>query len=311
MHKIYGFTAMLTATMLWGFAFSAQSKGMDYTGPALFNTLRSATGFIALLILCTIIEVWRKTSASGDTAASNLSSGKYLIPGGILCGIALGIASNLQQMGLEFTTVGKTGFLTALYIIIVPVLGIFFKRRTSSSLWIAVLLALSGTYLLCGGTDRIGKGEILVIAASCVYSIHIMLIDHYINKCDCLKMSCLQFATASVISLILTIILGEAWILSKIYTAVPFILFCGIGSGAAAFTLQMVSQKYLHPVTASLLMSLEAVFAVLGGWIFLGQTMNLHETAGCAIIFIAIILTQIPFSNNKQPTQTILKNNNN
>lgn len=293
--KAWGFSAMITATLLWGFAFSAQSKGMDFTGPVVFNTFRSIIAFLSLLAVTLVVELCQyKRITFRGTAESRIDK-KNLINGGIWCGIALGFASNLQQMGLQFTSVGKTGFLTALYIIIVPVLGIFFKRRTTLGLWIAVMLALYGTYLLCGGIGNIGKGELLVIGASFVYSGHILFIDHYINKCDCIRLSCIQFAVASLISFLLIFVFREKMIWQNILNAMPFLLFCGSGSGAIAFTLQMVSQKYLHPVTASLLMSLESVFAVLGGWIFLRQTLSVQETCGCIIIFVAIILTQVKF----------------
>lgn len=295
MQKTWGFAAMITATLLWGFAFSAQSKGMDFTGPVVFNTLRSIIAFVSLLAVTLAAEFIQYKRISICGATEGPAAVKDLLYGGLWCGIALGLASNLQQMGLQFTSVGKTGFLTALYIIIVPLLGIFFKRRTTLGLWIAVLLALCGTYLLCGGIGNIGKGELLVIGASFLYSGHILFIDHYINKCDCIRLSCIQFAVASAVSIVLTFVFREKWLWQNIMYAMPFLLFCGAGSGAAAFTLQMVSQKYLHPVTASLLMSLESVFAVLGGWMFLRQTLSLHESIGCAVIFIAIILTQVKF----------------
>ncbi|MBR2510144.1 MAG: DMT family transporter [Lentisphaeria bacterium] len=294
MKKVWGFSAMLTATLLWGFAFSAQSSGMDYVGPVVFNTMRSIIAFLALLVLVVVVDLCRDKRLSLWGDAVDVPAKKNLLYGGLWCGIALGIASNLQQIGLKFTTVGKTGFLTALYIIIVPLLGIFFKRRTTLSLWIAVGLALGGTYLLCSGIGNIGKGELLVIAASFFYSLHILCIDHYISKCDCIRLSCVQFAVASVVSTLLTFCAGELWQWGNIMKAMLFLFFCGAGSGAGAFTLQMVSQKYLHPVTASLVMSLESVFAVLGGWIFLNQTLNLHESLGCITIFAAVVLTQVP-----------------
>ena len=298
MKKFWGFAAMLTATLLWGFAFSAQSKGMDYIGPVIFNSLRSVIAFLSLFSGVVILDIFRgrRPSLWGDAVSP--ADRKNLLYGGLWCGIALGFASNLQQIGLQFTSVGKTGFLTALYIIIVPLMGIFFKRRTTLGLWIAVILALVGTYLLCGGISNIGKGELLVVAASFLYSIHILLIDHYINKCDCIRMSCIQFAAASVLSIVLSFVFKELWIWHKIIRAISLLLFCGTGSGAIAFTLQMVSQKYLHPVTASLIMSLESVFALLGGWLFLKQTLTLHEMIGCAVIFLAIIITQIKFKKN-------------
>ena len=161
-------------------------------------------------------------------------------------------------------------------------------------LWAAVVLGLFGSYLLCGGIGAVGKGELFVIACALIYSIHILVIDRYAPNCDCIRLSCIQFAVASVLAGLASLFAGEPWIWQKIAESAPFWIFCGVGSSAIAFTLQMVSQKYLHPVTATLLMSLESVFAVLGGWLFLNEKLTFSELAGCSVIFAAILIAQIP-----------------
>ncbi len=294
MKKFWGSLSMIAATILWGVAFSAQSSGMKYIDPCIFTALRSLVGVAALIVVIMIFDFCREKRFSVWGTAVSASSRRELLCGGLWCGLVITFASICQQYGLKYTTAGKTGFLTALYIIIVPVLGIFFKRKTNGLLWFSVALAMFGAYLLCGGVGNIGRGELFVIACAVIYSFHIMVIDHYAPKCDCVRLSCIQFMVATVLSALISLIVREPWIIGKMLEALPFWLFCGVGSSAMAFTLQMVAQKYLHPVTATLLMSLESVFAVLGGWIFLKEKLSPLEITGCAIIFAAVIISQLP-----------------
>ncbi|MBR2344888.1 MAG: DMT family transporter [Lentisphaeria bacterium] len=295
MKKVWGSAAMIIATILWGMAFSAQSRGMDYIDPLLFTSLRSLSGVAALIIVIMVLDLfrYRRLSVWGD--AGTRDEKKELLRGGWWCGIVLAIASSAQQYGLKFElSAGKTGFLTALYIVIVPVLGIFFRRKTPLLLWSAVAVGIAGAYILCGGVDNIGKGEWCVILCAVIYSIHILVIDHYVANCDCVRLSCLQFIIASLVTGFTSLAIGESWQSDSIMASLPMWVYCGVGSSAVAFTLQMVSQKYLHPVTATLLMSLESVFAVLGGWLFLNEKLARHEQVGCIVIFIAVILAQLP-----------------
>jgi drug/metabolite transporter (DMT)-like permease len=209
-------------------------------------------------------------------------------------------ASFLQQIGIRYVPSGKTGFLTALYIVIVPLLGIFFKRKTAPVLWLAVILAMCGTWFLCGGLDSFGTGELLIIACAFVYSLHILVIDHYAAKCDCVRLSCLQFVTAAVLSGLFSLFLGESWAMESIRISMPYWMFCGLGSSAVAFTLQMYAQKHLHPATASLLRSLESVFAVICGNSFLGERVSDGDLAGYSLIFLGIILAQFPQAAKKE-----------
>lgn len=292
MKKLWGSAAMVTATILWGVAFSAQSTGIRYVEPMLFTALRSLVGVLALIVVIMIFDFFQVKRITLWGNAETPQSKRDLLWGGLWCGIVITAASICQQYGLKYTSAGKTGFLTALYIVIVPVLGLFFKRKSSPMLWLAVALALCGSWLLCGGIGSIGKGEIFVIVCAFIYSIHIMVIDHYACRCDCVRLSALQFMVATLLAFSASQIGGEPFEGGKITASAPYWIFCGVGSSAIAFTLQMVSQKYLHPVTATLLMSLESVFAVLGGWLFLNEMLSTRELIGCAIIFISVIAAQ-------------------
>ena len=308
MKKLWGSAAMIAATVLWGLAFSAQSSGMKFVEPMLFTAVRSVTGVFALIIVIVLLDFIFLKKVSLWGTAKDKAAKKELLLGGFWCGLVIAAASICQQIGLKYTSAGKTGFLTALYIIIVPVLGIFLKRKTNPVLWGAVVLGLAGSYLLCGGVGAVGKGELFVILCALIYSVHILVIDRYAPVCDCVRLSCIQFAVASILASCASLVFGEPWIWQKIVDAAPFWLFCGIGSSAIAFTLQMVSQKYLHPVTATLLMSLESVFAVLGGWLFLNEKLSPSELSGCSIIFAAVLIAQIPV--RKKPQEQLVTSYN-
>jgi drug/metabolite transporter (DMT)-like permease len=299
MNKLRGIAAMLAATILWGGGFTAQNQAMEFVDPLYFIFLRSLIGTAALALTAVLFDCLqgRKISVFGDGISAEEK--KYLLAGGFWCGLAICSATIFQQYGAKYTSAGKTGFLTVLYIVIVPVLGIFFRRKSNLLMLFSTLLALAGTYWLCGGAEFAGVGECLVIACAFFYSIHILVIDRYAGKCDCVRLSCLQFAVLTVISGILSLIFRDEWTVSGALDSAWCWLFCGICSSGAAFTLQMFAQKHLHPVTASLLMSLESVFAVLGGWIFLQERMSVSELCGCGMIFLAIVISQLPLPVKK------------
>ena len=303
MNQIKSIFLMLIATIFWGTAFSAQSSGMQFVGPILFVMLRSLVTLTALsfiIIIADNIRAKKLSLHSNNIPGTNL---KILLHGGFWCGCALALASIFQQYGLLSAKVGKSGFITALYIIIVPILGIFFKRKTSFFLWLASILALYGTYLLCGGISGINKEDIFLLCCSLLFAFHIIITDHYAPSCNWLHLSRMQFASAAILSAVLSLLFREEWTWDKIIQSSPFWLFCGLGSGTIAFTLQIYAQKYLHPVSASLLMSFESIFAVIGGWLFLNEQLSTSEIIGCAIILAAIIIAQLPplsFSRNEK-----------
>lgn len=278
---------VLTA-LIWGCAFVAQSVGMDYVGPFTFNMARFLIGAIVLLPVIWFMDRQRKTSAEKGAGQ------KTLIIGGICCGIALAVASTLQQWGILFTTVGKAGFITAMYIVIVPLLGIFIGKKVRPLIIGCVAIAVVGFYFLCMTESlRLGLGDFLVLLCAIAFSIHILVIDHFSPKVDGVKMSAIQFLTAAIISAVPTL-LWEQPVLTEILQAWQPVLYAGVMSCGVAYTLQIIAQKNADPTVASLLLSLESVFSVLAGWVLLGQELSLKELFGCVLIFCAIILAQLP-----------------
>lgn len=288
---------LLTAT-IWGVAFVAQSVSMDYIGAFTFNAVRSLIGSLTLLPVIWILG--RTKSAEKSSDIQTASGHKTLIAGGICCGVLLCLASNFQQFGIKYTTVGKAGFITACYIIIVPVIGIFLKKKCSPFIWIAVLLSLCGLYLLCltpGEGFAIGKGELLVLICAFLFSLHILVIDHFSPLVDGVKMSCIQFFVCGVLSGI-PALLFESPDLSGILAAKIPVLYAGIMSCGVAYTLQIIGQKNMNPTVASLILSLESCISVIAGWIILGQRLSGREIGGCVLMFGAIILAQMPQKNS-------------
>ena len=278
---------VLTA-LIWGCAFVAQSVGMDYVGPFTFNMTRFLIGAIVLLPVIRFMDRQRKTGAEKGAGP------KTLIIGGICCGIALAVASTLQQWGILFTTVGKAGFITAMYIVIVPLLGIFIGKKVRPLIIGCVAIAVVGFYFLCMTESlRLGLGDFLVLLCAIAFSIHILVIDHFSPKVDGVKMSAIQFLTAAIISAVPTL-LWEQPVFTEVLQAWQPVLYAGVMSCGVAYTLQIIAQKNADPTVASLLLSLESVFSVLAGWVLLGQGLSLKELFGCVLIFCAIILAQLP-----------------
>ena len=278
---------VLTA-LIWGCAFVAQSVGMDYVGPFTFNMARFLIGAIVLLPVIWFMDRQRKTGAEKGAGQ------KTLIIGGICCGTALAVASTLQQWGILFTTVGKAGFITAMYIVIVPLLGVFIGKKVRPLIIGCVAIAVVGFYFLCMTESlHLGLGDFLVLLCAIAFSIHILVIDHFSPKVDGVKMSAIQFLTAAIISAVPTL-LWEQPVLTEILQAWQPVLSAGVMSCGVAYTLQIIAQKNADPTVASLLLSLESVFSVLAGWVLLGQGLSLKELFGCVLIFCAIILAQLP-----------------
>lgn len=286
---------LLTAT-IWGIAFVAQSVSMDYIGGFTFNSIRSLIGSLTLLPVILLLS--KPKSAEEKNRPQTSSNQKILITGGICCGIILCLASNFQQFGIKYTTVGKAGFITACYIVIVPIIGLFLGKKCSKFIWAAVGMALIGLYLLCI-TDgfSIGKGDLLVLVCAFLFSVHILVIDHFSPKVDGVKLSCLQFLTCGILSGI-PALLFERPSFSAICQAWMPILYAGIMSCGVAYTLQIIGQKNMNPTVASLILSLESCISVLAGWVLLGQQLSTREILGCVIMFAAIILAQLPQKQN-------------
>lgn len=283
---------LLLTAAIWGVAFVAQSVGMDYVGAFTFNAARSIIGAIVLLPVIWFLDKG-KPSVS-QTPAEKKAGRKTLITGGLCCGIFLCLASNFQQFGIKYTTVGKAGFITACYIVIVPILGLFLKKTCSPFIWAAVVLALIGLYLLCIKDGfSIGKGDFLVLICAVLFSLHILVIDYFSPKTDGVKMSCIQFLVSGLLSGIPALLLEHPQMSSILAAWMP-ILYAGVLSCGVAYTLQIVGQKGMNPTVASLILSLESCISVLAGWIILGQNLSSREILGCFIMFGAIILAQLP-----------------
>lgn len=277
---------LLTAT-IWGVAFVAQSVGMDYVEPFTFNGVRNLLGALVLLpVICGM-------SGERDVAEEKKDT-KTLWLGGVLCGLCLCVASSLQQIGIQYTTAGKAGFLTAMYIIMVPVFGLFLKKKCSPFVGISIVLATVGLYLLSIKEGfNIGKGDIYVILCAVVFSIHILVIDYFAPKCNGVKLSCIQFLVCGVLCSVIALVVEEPTISGILAAWLP-IAYAGVMSCGVAYTLQIIGQKGMNPTVASLILSLESVISVLAGWLLLHQTLSAREIIGCAIMFAAIILAQLP-----------------
>lgn len=301
-NSLFGESMLLLTAFIWGLAFVAQRIGGGMIGPFTFNALRM---FIGGLTLLPFIYLTHYKGRQGNREQGKQKPNKKLLIGGILCGTVLFVASNLQQIGLSYTSASKAGFITALYIIIVPIIGIFFKKRPGISLWISIVIALTGMYLLCI-TDgfKVASEDLVLILGAFAFSIHILVIDYFSPVVDGVKLSCIQFFVCSFLSSAAIPFTERPDISSILHAWLP-LLYTGILSCGIAYTLQIVGQKRVNPVIASLIMSLESVFSALGGWIILGESLTPRELSGCILLFIAIILTQLPFRKNHRDFQTI------
>lgn len=280
----------LTA-FIWGTAFVAQAVGMDHIGPLTFNMARSFVGGIALIPVCLVFARIK----SPEQRQAEKKERKTLLLGGLCCGAALGVASALQQLGIQYTTVGKAGFITALYIVIVPILGLFLRKKVGVKLWISVVIAVFGLYLLCmSGSLALQKGDFLVLLCAVVFSIHIMVIDYFSPKVDGVQMSCIQFFVAGILSAVGMLVMEGVPSPHALAVSWVPILYTGALSSGVGYTLQIIGQKGVNPTIASLVLSLESVISVLAGWVILHQSLSSREALGCVLMFCAIILAQLP-----------------
>lgn len=313
---------LLLTALIWGTAFVAQSVAMDYVEPFTFNFSRYIIGALVLVPFA-IISLKKKISNfdSNNSSHNNSNNNTVLekslnvekpnkkaflnssILGGIGCGVLLCVASMLQQYGILYTnSVGKSGFLTALYIIMVPIIGIFFKKKVKPLIWVCVILATVGLYLLCvkdGFSFEIG--DIFLILCALVFSFHIILVDYVSPRGDGVTISMIQFGVSAVLCFICALIFEHVSMANILRAWMP-ILYAGVMSCGVAYTFQILGQKYVEPTKASLILCLESVFATLGGWVILKEVLSLREAIGCIVVFIAIILAQFVQYNKTNST---------
>lgn len=289
-NKLRGTAALVTAVLIWGSAFIAQSVGMERIGPFTFQTFRNGLAIVFLIPMtflldlgkCSLKESMEKWKKSG------------LWKAGLLCGLALFCAASLQQVGLVYTDAGKAGFITAMYIIGVPLLGIFVKRKPSRMALFSVLLAMVGLYLLSAvGVSRINKGDLLLMGCALCYSFQILFVEFFGADQDAIRLNCIQVLVTFVLSTV-CMFATETFRMADVYSAFGAIAYAGILSTGIAFTLQLIGQKDLDPTPAAVIMSMESVVAVICGAVILKETMTLWEISGCTLMFVAVILSQLP-----------------
>lgn len=289
--KLVSSLMLIVAALIWGTAFVAQRKGMEYAGPLAFNGVRTLIGSLVLLPVALIFR---------PAKAANL---RKTLLAGLLCGLCLFMATNLQQIGLTSTEAGKAGFITTFYIILVPVLGLFLRKKTGAVTWLAVAVALVGLFFLCvkPGEVRIAPGDLLVLGCAFFFAVQILVIDFFVQEVDGVLLSCVQFAVDGVLSLIAAFLFEKPDFPALFRGWIP-LLYTGILSCGVAYTLQILGQKNLHPTVASLLMSLESAFAVLGGWLILHERLTRRELLGCALMLAAVLLVQLAPAKKEKPT---------
>lgn len=288
--QLKGSLSLLCATFIWGTAFIAQSVGMDFIGPFTFQSCRCALGALFLVPLTFLFDRLRGEQALSMEYWKNPALWKA----GLICGVALFIAAGLQQVGLVYTDAGKAGFITAMYIVLVPILGVFIGMRPNRNAIISVVIAVVGLYLLsCVGVTQVNKGDIMLLGCALGFAVQILCVDKYAGALDGLRLNCVQALVASVLS-IPFMLLTEAPSWAAISGAFLPIAYAGIMSMGIAYSLQIIGQKEVEPTAASLLMSLESVFAALSGWIILKETMTGWELCGCGLVFTAVIISQLP-----------------
>lgn len=288
---------MLTA-FIWGTGFVAQSLGVEQAGPFSFNAARNFLGSIALIPVILLF---------GKKSDNKANKRKDLIIGGIFCGLALGIASALQILGISLgTSSGKAGFITALYMLIVPFFGLFLHKNVGAKAWLAVLFGIAGMYFLCLKNNgfALEKGDFVMLLCAVGYAVHILVIDYFSPKADGVKMSCIQFFVSGVVNVIIMLFFEELSLTGLVNSWKP-LLYLGIFSSGVAYTLQIIAQKDTSPVAATLIMSLESVFAVLSGWLILKEGLTSDQLIGCLLIFVGIILSQLPSKAKEKAMQSL------
>lgn len=292
----------IITAMIWGSSFVAQSTSTEHVEAMTFNTSRSVIAFFVLLLLIPLFRHFEHSNHPSPTPVQRKANRKHLIWGGFCCGTALALASNLQQMGMVAgASAGKTSFITTLYVVLVPICGLFLKKRVPLSVWIGVMLAVGGLYCLCINEDfTIVFSDFLVLLCAFAYTLHILVIDHFVERHSGVELSCVQFFFAAIWSAI-GMFLFESPQWSNITACLGEILYVGIFSSGIAYTLQIVAQKASrNPTVVTILLSLESVFGVIAGAIFLHEKLSTREYVGCVLMMVAVLLAQIPFPSRKE-----------
>ena len=308
-HQVRQSCLLFLAAFIWGVAFVAQSNAMAYVEPFTFMAVRNYIGGFVLVIYLLILKGMGAPAREPAKEAYGRKTPKWMLKlgidwyhllGGMICGTFLCIAGNLQQIGIQYTSVGKTGFLTAVYIILVPILGIFLKKKAGIGVWLGVAIALAGLYLLCV-TEKftIVPADFMLLGCALVFAMQILAVDFFIDRVDGVKLSCIQFFTCAVLSTIGMVIFEHPSIPAMLQAWLP-ILYAGVLSSGVAYTLQVVGQRDMNPTVASMILSLESVFSALAGWVLLKQVLSTKELLGCGLVFVAIILAQLPGKPQKE-----------
>ena len=295
---------LLLTAFIWGTAFVAQKSGMDYIEPFTYGGIRTLIGGLVLIPVIKFLDgrksAEEKAAIAAMTEDEKKVSNKFLMIGGVCCGVALFVASSLQQFGVSYTTAGKAGFITTLYVVIVPIISIFLKKKIRPIMWLCVAMGAAGLYLLCmtDSSFTLQFGDFLVLLCAFAFAVHIMVIDYFSPKTDSVRLSCIQFLTAGVLGIICMFIF-ETPVLENILACWFPIIYAGVFSSGVAYTLQVVAQADANPTEASLILSLESAFAALSGAVLLGESMGVRELTGCAVIFAAIIIAQLPSKEDR------------
>lgn len=293
-NPLKGSALLVLGSFIWGTTFVAQSMGTNHLDAFSFNCIRN---FIGVFALIPVLLIQVHTQKENMNSVQKVFT-KDLFFGGLICGTALCLASNFQQLGIEHSTVGKSAFITTLYIVLVPLLGLFFKKKLSLQVWCGVILAMIGLYLLCMKDEAfvLTTGDIYLLLCAFFFTIQITAVDHYAPKVNCIALSMMQFFVTALLSGIGMIFSGLPTMENIIGALFP-LLYAGVLSSGIAYTFQIIGQKHLAPTVASLIMSLESVFATLAGWIVLHEILSTKELIGCGLVFTAVILTQLPTKN--------------
>ena len=294
------YTLLLTlGALIWGSAFVAQSVGAGYVGPLTFLAARSWIGWLLMVLLLRLQKIFPSLQDSDVPSGRDALPRKAKLTGGMICGFFLFAASWAQQAGIAYTTTAKAGFITTMYVVIVPILSIFLRKKVPARIWLCVLLSVTGLYLLSmPGGFYLERGDSLVLLSALLFAFQILSINRYAPLMNGILLTCLEFFAEALLSTVFMFIF-ETPALPSLRLAFWSILYAGVMSSGIAYTLQVITQKHLDPTIASLIMSLESVFAALTGWLILHQTLSLRELSGCALMFVSILLSQLPAGEKK------------